>query len=138
MEKQQTATKDEKKLMLSRIRECDQCRPQFLADGTLAPNESQSPITNGVDLESAAKCAAQEEHIRQLELELAQTKLALVETQCRSQDLTHQLNSAQTELQERKTTWLNKTLTQIKTVTAQSTQVMRKEGSRDSVQSPRD
>lgn len=32
-----------------------------------------------------------EEHIRQIELELAQTKLALVEAQCKNQDLTHQV-----------------------------------------------
>ena len=29
--------------------------------------------------------------IRELELELAQTKLALVETECKNQDLTHQV-----------------------------------------------
>lgn len=35
----------------------------------------------------------QEEHIRQVELELAQTKLALVEAQCQNQDLTHQVKN---------------------------------------------
>lgn len=35
-----------------------------------------------------------EQHIRQIELELAQTKLALVEAQCRNQDLSHQVCSA--------------------------------------------
>ena len=32
---------------------------------------------------------------RELELELAQTKLALVETECKNQDLTHQFTVAQ-------------------------------------------
>ena len=32
--------------------------------------------------------------IRELELELAQTKLALVETECKNQDLSHQFSAA--------------------------------------------
>ncbi len=44
------------------------------------------PMTN---LDSA------NERIRELELELAQTKLALVETECKNQDLAHQFSSSQ-------------------------------------------
>jgi hypothetical protein len=51
-----------------------------------------------------------------LELELAQTKLALVESECRKQDLTHQLNAAVTEIQSSKNTWFQKTLTSIREV----------------------
>lgn len=57
-----------------------------------------------------------ERHVRDLELELAQTKLALVEAECKSQDLTHQLNSAVTEIQASKNTWFTKTLNSIKEV----------------------
>lgn len=39
------------------------------------------------------KLEEKEEHIRQIELELAQTKLALVEAHCRNQDLSHQVSS---------------------------------------------
>lgn len=56
--------------------------------------------------------------IRELELELAQTKLALVESECKNQDLVHQLNSAMVELQTSKSTWFQKTLTSFKEVTA--------------------
>ena len=35
---------------------------------------------------------------RELELELAQTKLALVETECKNQDLTHQLTVTQVSI----------------------------------------
>lgn len=55
--------------------------------------------------------------VRELELELAQTKLALVEAECKTQDLTHQLNSAVTEIQASKNTWFHKTLNSIKEVT---------------------
>ncbi|CAH1983293.1 unnamed protein product [Acanthoscelides obtectus] len=61
-----------------------------------------------------------EERIRELELELAQTKLALVEAECRNQNLTHQLRAAEIELQTTKNSWppwLSKTLTSIKEVT---------------------
>ena len=55
--------------------------------------------------------------IRELELELAQTKLALVESECRVGDLTHELNATVTELQGTKNTWFQKTLTSIREVT---------------------
>lgn len=54
--------------------------------------------------------------MRELELELAQTKLALVESECKTQDLTHQLSTALSEIQASKNTWFHKTLTSIREV----------------------
>merc|ERR1712210_249965 len=57
------------------------------------------------------------ERIRELELELAQTKLALVETECKNQDLTHQFNTAAASSGATSSgtkTWLSKTLSSIK------------------------
>ena len=65
-----------------------------------------------------------ERQVRELELELAQTKLALVESECKTQDLTHQLNNAVTEIQASKNTWFHKTINSIKEVT----NVQKKEG----------
>lgn len=78
-----------------------------------------------------------ESKIRELELELAQTKLALVEAECvnqvslvcltnisttnliRLQDLVHDLNDAQNQLKASKgSNWINKTLTTIREVKA--------------------
>uniref|UniRef100_A0A182NKJ8 Rab-GAP TBC domain-containing protein n=1 Tax=Anopheles dirus TaxID=7168 RepID=A0A182NKJ8_9DIPT len=56
------------------------------------------------------------QRIRELELELAQTKLAQVEAECKNQDLHHQLNTAVTELQATRSSWqpwLSKTLNSI-------------------------
>lgn len=39
------------------------------------------------------KLEESEQRVRQLELSLAQTKLELVEAQCRNQDLSHQVSS---------------------------------------------
>lgn len=46
--------------------------------------------------------------VRELELELAQTKLALVESECKLGELTHQLGAALAELQESKSSWFRK------------------------------
>merc|ERR1719357_1847698 len=57
------------------------------------------------------------ERVRELELELAQTKLALVETECKNQDLTHQFTATQgTSNGPPSNTWLSKTLSSIKEV----------------------
>ena len=63
------------------------------------------------------RIADRDRQIRELELELAQTKLALVESECKTQDLTHQLNAALTEIQTSKNTWFQKTLSSIKEAT---------------------
>merc|ERR1719430_2021499 len=60
------------------------------------------------------------ERVRELELELAQTKLALVETECKNQDLTHQFTVTQdfkgSSSGPQSNTWLSKTLSSIKEV----------------------
>lgn len=57
------------------------------------------------------------QRIRELELELAQTKLAHVEAECKSQDLNHQLNTTLTEIQTNRSStwqpWLSKTINSI-------------------------
>lgn len=55
--------------------------------------------------------------IRELELELAQTKLAHVEAECKNQDLNHQLSTTLTEIQTNRGStwqpWLSKTINSI-------------------------
>lgn len=57
------------------------------------------------------------QRIRELELELAQTKLAQVEAECRNQDLNHQLqiNSTETQSSNRNSwqPWISKTINTI-------------------------
>ncbi|CAN0176781.1 unnamed protein product [Lampetra fluviatilis] len=61
-------------------------------------------------------------HLREMELELAQTKLKLVEAECRIQarDLEHELSGALSEVQASRRTWLNRTLSSLKTTTTTS------------------
>lgn len=56
------------------------------------------------------------QRVRELELELAQTKLAHVEAECKNQDLNHQLNTTLTEIQANRSSWqpwLSKTINSI-------------------------
>lgn len=57
------------------------------------------------------------QRVRELELELAQTKLAHVEAECKNQDLNHQLNSTMTEMTNANRSswqpWLSKTFNSI-------------------------
>ncbi|XP_055687734.1 rab GTPase-activating protein 1-like isoform X2 [Lutzomyia longipalpis] len=56
------------------------------------------------------------QRIRELELELAQAKLAQVEAECKNQDLKHQLNTTVTDIQTNRSNWhpwLSKTLNSI-------------------------
>uniref|UniRef100_A0A183BQU7 CortBP2 domain-containing protein n=1 Tax=Globodera pallida TaxID=36090 RepID=A0A183BQU7_GLOPA len=91
---------------------------------------TNSPIQNGSRssalhvMELVERLEEKEQHIRQVELELAQTKLALVESQCQNQDLTHQMStSMHQQLQnngvdhsatDTRPAWLKKTLSSIK------------------------
>ena len=52
----------------------------------LSPVAATNPLTSALD------------RVKELELELAQTKLALVETECKNQDLTHQFNQNQVRI----------------------------------------
>lgn len=57
-----------------------------------------------------------EKRVNELEQILAQTKLELVESKCRNQDLTHQLNTLITEIESNKNSWqpwLSKTINSI-------------------------
>ena len=60
------------------------------------------------------------DRIKELEMELAQTKLALVETKCRNQELTHQIVLNEEKLQQESSQqqsnkkWFTKTLYSIK------------------------
>lgn len=94
---------------------CDSCSKLVTPEGRLRKVDIEH-LTSSIDPDLLEK----DRIIRELELELAQTKLALVESECKNQDLVHQLNSAIVELQTSKSTWFQKTLTSIKEATAKS------------------
>ena len=82
------------------------------ASSTEAANAEQPPVPKDHELEKLL------DRVKELEMELAQTKLALVETKCRNQELTHQIAVHEERHQESSQTsnkkWFAKTLYSIK------------------------
>lgn len=96
--------------------------------------QEASPLSESADEKSLTKQAINnlgpldplinaQKQIKELELSLAQTKLDLVESQCRNQDLTHQMNTLIAEIQSNRNSWqpwLTKTFTTIQEKVASS------------------
>ncbi|XP_012282436.1 rab GTPase-activating protein 1-like isoform X2 [Orussus abietinus] len=97
-----------------KVSKCEKCRI-FLSDGPAVLAEISHPLETRID----PMLHRAQERVRELELELAQTKLMHVEAECRNQDLTHQLHATASELQAARNSWpwLSKTLSSIKEAT---------------------
>ncbi|XP_059143523.1 rab GTPase-activating protein 1-like isoform X2 [Physella acuta] len=110
LEKQQNSFKEELANIKTQVKSCEKCSSLFVGENLrLTDNSRETP--EDPDITELQK------QVRELELELAQTKLALVESECKTQDLTHQLNAAVTEISANKNTWFHKTLSSIRDVT---------------------
>uniref|UniRef100_A0A8C1B6A9 Rab-GAP TBC domain-containing protein n=1 Tax=Cyprinus carpio carpio TaxID=630221 RepID=A0A8C1B6A9_CYPCA len=84
LEKQQASTKEE--LDIAKVMACERCREVFSKDGPLQiPAVSQDNRDTDLDEEKDSLKA----QLRELELELAQTKLQLVEAKCKIQVRRH-------------------------------------------------
>ncbi|XP_052133519.1 rab GTPase-activating protein 1-like isoform X2 [Frankliniella occidentalis] len=102
----------------NQVAECEHCSALTAAVsadiGISNSAEDLIEASNGSGDENLGRA---QERIRELELELAKTKLAHVEAECTNQDLTHQLHAALIELQTTRNSWppwLSKTLSSIK------------------------
>ncbi|KAK7896263.1 hypothetical protein WMY93_021588 [Mugilogobius chulae] len=115
LEKQQTATRGELEKIRSKVEGCDKCSSLFNKEGRVRAPVSLAPP--GGSEETDEEKEALKNQLREMELELAQTKLQLVEAECKIQDLEHTLGLALNEVQAAKKTWFNRTLSSIKTVT---------------------
>ncbi|RVE65707.1 hypothetical protein OJAV_G00119000 [Oryzias javanicus] len=115
LEKQQTATRGELEKIRSKVEGCEKCSSLFNKEGRVRPAVTTAP-TGGTE-ETDEEKESLKNQLREMELELAQTKLQLVEAECKIQDLEHHLGLALNEVQAAKKTWFNRTLSSIKTVT---------------------
>ncbi|CAI5456391.1 unnamed protein product [Caenorhabditis angaria] len=101
----------QKRAIVARISNCDKCWPAVEEwEKNRSPVHAGTP-TSCPDL--LTKLEEREDHIKTLEINLAQTKLELVEAECRNQELTHQLMT-QSESDGKK--WFKKTMTQLREV----------------------
>ncbi|XP_044593571.1 rab GTPase-activating protein 1-like isoform X2 [Cotesia glomerata] len=95
----------------NKISNCPNCRTTVMESSAV-----YADISHPLESRADPMLHRTQERVRELELELAQTKLAHVEAECRNQDLTHQLHAASSELQAARNSWpwLSKTLSTIK------------------------
>uniref|UniRef100_A0A8C2W8U6 RAB GTPase activating protein 1 like n=1 Tax=Cyclopterus lumpus TaxID=8103 RepID=A0A8C2W8U6_CYCLU len=116
LEKQQAATKEE--LDISKVMGCDHCKDLFTTLGSLQALSPGRDKTSGEPLDEEKD--ELKEQLRHLELELAQTKLQLVEAKCRMQELEHQRGVLMNEIQAAKNSWFSKTLGSLKSSSSSS------------------
>ncbi|KAM7369110.1 hypothetical protein PAMP_013405 [Pampus punctatissimus] len=115
LEKQQTANQGELEKIRSKVEGCEKCSSLFNKEGRV--RAAVTTATSGGTEETDEEKEGLKNQLREMELELAQTKLQLVEAECKIQDLEHHLGLALNEVQAAKKTWFNRTLSSIKTVT---------------------
>ncbi|XP_053266879.1 rab GTPase-activating protein 1 isoform X1 [Pleuronectes platessa] len=115
LEKQQTSTRGELEKIRSKVEGCEKCSSLFNKEGRVRAPVSTAP--GGGSEETDEEKEGLKNQLREMELELAQTKLQLVEAECKIQDLEHHLGLALNEVTAAKKTWFNRTLSSIKTVT---------------------
>ncbi|XP_015992923.2 rab GTPase-activating protein 1 isoform X1 [Rousettus aegyptiacus] len=114
LEKQQTANKMEIEKIRQKVDDCERCREFFNKEGRV---KGMSAAKEALDEDTDEEKETLKNQLREMELELAQTKLQLVEAECKIQDLEHHLGLALNEVQAAKKTWFNRTLSSIKTAT---------------------
>uniref|UniRef100_A0A8C5CZE8 RAB GTPase activating protein 1 n=1 Tax=Gadus morhua TaxID=8049 RepID=A0A8C5CZE8_GADMO len=114
LEKQQTSNRGELDKIKARVDGCEKCSVLFNKEGRV--RLATGPL-GAMGPEESEEKEGLKNQLREMELELAQTKLQLVEAECKIQDLEHHLGLAMNEVQAAKKTWFNRTLSSIKTVT---------------------
>lgn len=114
LEKQQSSNKTEIEKIRQKVDGCERCSEFFSKEGHVKIVISAK---EGSDEDADEEKEALKNQLREMELELAQTKLQLVEAECKIQDLEHHLGLALNEVQATKKTWFNRTISSIKTAT---------------------
>ncbi|KAM9379201.1 rab GTPase-activating protein 1-like [Phaethornis superciliosus] len=112
LEKQQAASKDELEVVKGKVMACKHCSEIFSKEGAL---KLPAVSTENKGVETDDEKDALKKQLREMELELAQTKLQLVEAKCKIQELEHQRGALMNEIQAAKNSWFSKTLNSIKT-----------------------
>ncbi|KAM8930923.1 rab GTPase-activating protein 1-like isoform 1-T1 [Pelodytes ibericus] len=138
LEKQQTASREELEIVKAKVMSCSQCSEIFSKEGSLqASGGGKDQPGTGDDDEKDSLM----KHLREMELELAQTKLQLVEAKCKIQELEHQRGALMNEIQAAKNSWFSKTLNSIKTATGTQPTAQSPQGAQASspvLQAPKD
>ncbi|XP_026144769.1 rab GTPase-activating protein 1-like [Carassius auratus] len=110
LENQKAQADKELAVIKSKMLECEHCQHIFSMDGLLQLCSEDEDTCAKDEVKASLR-----EQVQELERELAQTKLQMVESKCKIQELEHQNALLTTELQAAKNTWLRKTLGSFRT-----------------------
>uniref|UniRef100_A0A8C6Y161 Uncharacterized protein n=1 Tax=Naja naja TaxID=35670 RepID=A0A8C6Y161_NAJNA len=113
LERQQVASKEELEVVKGKVMTCKHCSEIFSKEGTLKVPAAKERSGEDTDDEKDAL----KKQLQEMELDLAQTKLQLVEAKHKIPELEHQRGALMSEIQTAKTSWFSKTLNSIKTAT---------------------
>uniref|UniRef100_A0A672ZRC3 Uncharacterized protein n=1 Tax=Sphaeramia orbicularis TaxID=375764 RepID=A0A672ZRC3_9TELE len=110
LEEQRAAHREElDSHQVRKMKACRRCRHHGSAEGFTTEEQNQDKDNKDRRKESLRA------QIRDLEQELAQTKLQVVEAKCKIQELEHQKGTLTNNLQESKNSWLSKAFTSLRT-----------------------
>uniref|UniRef100_A0A3Q0SBR1 Uncharacterized protein n=1 Tax=Amphilophus citrinellus TaxID=61819 RepID=A0A3Q0SBR1_AMPCI len=113
LERQQAAHREEMDSLKSAIKACSHCQHTRISE------QGREEKAEGSRMEEQKRREQEKEvlraQIRELEQGLVQTKLQMVETTCKIQDLEHQKGILADDLQEAKNSWISKTFTSLRT-----------------------
>lgn len=134
LERQQAAHREELDSLKSAVKACPPCRHIMESDESSATAQSSPTAAtlegHGItepgweeDNKGPKKAEPRRDHqqesltdqIRELEQELAKTKLQMVEAKCKIQELQHQKGILANDLQEAKNSWISKAFTSLRT-----------------------
>lgn len=127
LERQQASHREELDSLKSALRTCSRCQHAIDSDEPAATAQGPATATESgqrEDGESPKKAEQRRDEeekeslkaqIRELEQELAQTKLQMVEAKCKIQELEHQKGILANDLQEAKNNWISKAFTSLRT-----------------------
>nr|XP_046269190.1 rab GTPase-activating protein 1-like isoform X2 [Scatophagus argus] len=130
LERQQAAHREELDSLKTAVRVCSHCQhildsvePSTTAqnsavmegNGTTEPDQNEESPKETEQKRDFQEKEAFKTQIRELEQELAQTKLQMVEAKCKIQELEHQRGVLTSELQEGKNSWISKAFTSLRT-----------------------
>ncbi|XP_034714963.1 rab GTPase-activating protein 1-like [Etheostoma cragini] len=135
LERQQAAHREELDSLKSTVKACSRCLHVVETDEPSTPAE-KSPTAAEIEGHGKSEAGWEEDNegpkqaeqkrdnqekasfkaqIRELEQELAKTKLQMVEAKCKIQELQHQKGILANELQEAKNSWISKAFTSLRT-----------------------
>ncbi|XP_056152396.1 rab GTPase-activating protein 1-like [Lampris incognitus] len=126
LERQHAAHQEELEGLKNAMVACTHCRHVVEEDNPGNPRPSREEDVAGGRESDRGRRRREEQRwdeemeslsaqVRELEKELAQTKLQMVEAKCKIQELEHQKGILTNDLQEAKNSWFSKTLTSLRT-----------------------